>query len=87
MKIAILSKGRAKLFYTAIEASCQRAWSLSRIKTSPNAMLQLKKTQKVFITRESIIWLDVIIPTQPKPIPNGTAIVRQFEMQGVFTTS
>lgn len=89
MKIAILSKG--SLNYTTKrlkEVALERGHDVSVINYAKCYMTMEKGKPVVYYRGEVLPRFDAIIPRIAQSYTKyGTAVVRQFEMQGVFTTA
>lgn len=88
MKIGILSRGR-ELYSTKrlVEAAEQRGHEVQVLDHTKCYTVMEKNSPKVFIGDHPVEALDAIIPRIGASVTfYGSSIIRQFEMQGVFTT-
>lgn len=88
MKIGILSRG-PELYSTKrlVEAGEQRGHEVHVINHTKCYTVMEKNSPKVYIGDHPIEALDAIIPRIGASVTfYGSSIIRQFEMQGVFTT-
>ena len=89
MKIAILSKG--SLNYTTVrlkEVALARGHDVEVINYAKCYMTMEKGNPVIYYGGEALPKFDVIIPRIAQSYTKyGTAVVRQFEMQGSFTTA
>jgi ribosomal protein S6--L-glutamate ligase len=88
MKIGILSRGR-ELYSTKrlVEAAEQRGHEVQVLDHTKCYTVMEKNSPKVFNGDHPVEALDAIIPRIGASVTfYGSSIIRQFEMQGVFTT-
>jgi ribosomal protein S6--L-glutamate ligase len=89
MKIAILSKG--SLNYTTKrlkEEALKRGHEVVIVNYAKSYMAVEKGNPVVYYKGEKLIGIDAIIPRIAQSYTRyGSAVVRQFEMQGVYTTT
>lgn len=89
MKIAILSKG--SLNYTTKrlkEEAIKRGHDVVIVNYAKSYMAVEKGNPVVYYKGEKIVGIDAIIPRIAQSYTRyGSAVVRQFEMQGVYTTT
>ncbi len=89
MKIAILSKGAANYTTKRLkEVAIERGHEVKIINYAKCYVTVEKNTPVVYYKSEALTGFDAIIPRIAQSYTKyGTAIVRQFELQGVFTTA
>lgn len=89
MKIAILSKGRANYSTQRLkEIANDRGHEVRIINYAKCYVTVEKNSPVVHYKSEALVGFDAIIPRIAQSYTKyGTAIVRQFEMQGVYTTA
>lgn len=89
MKIAILSKGSANYTTKRLkEVALERGHDVRVINYAKCYMTMEKGRPVVFYKGEALPKFDAIIPRIAQSYTKyGTAVVRQFEMQGSFTTA
>lgn len=89
MKIAILSNGNANYSTKRLKEEALKRGHEVRIVKYKNCNASIEKNKPIiFYKGEALTGYDAIIPRIASNMTRyGTAIVRQFEMQGVFTTS
>lgn len=89
MKIAILSKGNANYTTKRLkEVALERGHEVQIVNYAKCYMTMEKGKPIIFYNGESLPKFDVIIPRIAQSYTKyGTAVVRQFEMQGSFTTA
>jgi ribosomal protein S6--L-glutamate ligase len=89
MKIAILSKGSANYSTKRIkEEALKRGHEVLVVNYAKCYMTVEKGNPVVYYKGEKLIGIDAIIPRIAQSYTKyGSAVVRQFEMQGVYTTT
>lgn len=89
MNIVILSRGGANYTTKRIKLVARERGHKVRVISYTKCYMSIEKGKPVvFYKGEPIVNVDVIIPRIASSYTKyGTAVVRQFEMQGVFTTS
>lgn len=89
MKIAILSKGNANYTTKRLkEVALERGHEVQIVNYAKCYMTMEKGKPIIFYNGEALPKFDVIIPRIAQSYTKyGTAVVRQFEMQGSFTTA
>lgn len=89
MKIAILSNGNANYSTKRLVEEAEKRGHQAKVIKYKNCYLSLdKKKPDIFYRGEKISGYDVILPRISNNMTRyGCAIVRQFEMQGVWTSS
>lgn len=89
MNIAILSRGPANYSTKRLKEEAQKRGHNVRVINHAECYVTVEKSRPVVRYKgEDLIDIDVIIPRIGQSITKyGTAMVRQFEMQGVYTTA
>jgi ribosomal protein S6--L-glutamate ligase len=89
MNIVILSKGSANYSTRRLKEAAEARGHTVRIVNYAKCYMTVEKSNPVVYYRgEKLIGVDAIIPRIAQSYTKyGSAVVRQFEMQGVFTTS
>lgn len=89
MKIAILSKGRANYTTRRLqEVAVERGHEVRIINYAKCYMEVEKGNPVVYYKGEKLTDIDAIIPRIAQSYTKyGSAVVRQFEMQGIYTTA
>lgn len=89
MRIAILSKGSANYTTKRLrEVAAERGHDVMVINYAKCYMTMEKGRPVIYYKGEELSRFDVIIPRIAQSYTKyGTAVVRQFEMQGAFTTA
>lgn len=89
MRIAILSRGPGNLSTKRLKQVAEQRGHSVRIINHAECYVTVEKSRPVVRYRgEDLTDIEVIIPRIGQSITKyGTAIVRQFEMQGVYTTA
>jgi ribosomal protein S6--L-glutamate ligase len=89
MNIVILSRGNANYTTKRLKIVAKERGHTVRIVSYTKCYLAMEKGKPVvFYNGEPLVNVDAIIPRIAQSFTKyGTAVVRQFEMQGVFTTA
>jgi ribosomal protein S6--L-glutamate ligase len=89
MNIVILSKGSANYTTKRLKEVARTRGHKVRVISYTKCYMAIEKGKPVvYYNGEPLIDVDVIIPRIAQSFTKyGTAVVRQFEMQGVFTTA
>lgn len=89
MNIVILSKGNQNYTTVRIKEAAKARGHKVRIISYTKCYMAIEKGMPiVYYKGKPLVGVDVIIPRIAQSFTKyGTAVVRQFEMQGVFTTS
>ena len=89
MKIAILSQGTGNYSTVRLREEAEKRWHEVRVINYAKCYVTIERGNPVIrYEGESLNDIDVIIPRiAPSLTKYGTAIVRQFEMRGVFSTA